>query len=195
MKKLILLIVVGLGFLSTTNAQKIKVESGDLSFLEDLADISVVFEYPMDMKYGKMTYETYMDKKAADREKKKEGSGEEWKEKFLGDQVRYNEKFIYALGKYTGDFFIAEDDPDYKYTMIVKTTFTEPGFQMGFRSKNSAIDLEITFIETNAPDKVLATVKLSKAPGAAHPDQGERVADAYFTAGQTFGKYLKKKCL
>ena len=195
MKKVILLIVVSFFAISTVSAQKIKVESGDLKFLKDVADLSIVFEYPEDMKFGKTTLKEYVDEKVAAKEKKEEGSGEEWKEKFFADRERYNEKFIYGMEKYAGDLYVAEDDPDFEYTMIVKTTFIEPGFNIGIRSKNSAIDLDITFVKTNAPDEVIAKVKLSKAPGAAHPDAGERLADAYFTAAQTFGKLLKKKCL
>lgn len=195
MKKIILLIVASLSIISVTNAQKIKVLSGDLSFLKDLAEINVVFEYPDDMKYGKMTLQEYVDKKVKEKEKKEEGSGEKWKSDFFADRERFNEKFIYSLGKYSRSLFVAEDNSDFKYTMIVKTTFMEPGFQFGFQSKKSAIDLEINFIETNAPDNVIASIKMSKAPGAAHPDLGERVADAYYTAAQYLGNYLKKKYL
>lgn len=195
MKKGILLIVVSLFVMSATYAQKIKVESGDLKFLKDVAEISVVFEYPEDMKYGKTTLEEYVNDKVAQKEKKEEGSGEEWKEKFYADRERYNDKFIFSFEKYTKDLYVAEDDPDFEYTMVVKTTFMEPGFNIGIRSKNSAIDLDIDFVKTNAPDVVIASVKISKAPGAAHPDAGERMADAYFTAAQKFGKFLEKKYL
>jgi len=194
MKKIVLLIVVSLGILSFAQAQKIKKLSGDFSFLKDVAEMNIVFEYPSDMKYGKMTLQEYVDKKVAEKEKKKEGSGEEWKEKFFSDQERFNEKFIYSIDKYSGDLYVAEDD-DFEYTMIVKTTFMEPGFQMGFHSKNSAIDLEISFVKTSNPDEIIGSMKVSKSPGAAHPDAGERVADAYYTAGKAFGKYLKKKFL
>ena len=195
MKKIILLIAVSLSILSTANAQKIKVESGNLKFLKDVAEISVVFEYPEDIKYGKTSLNEYVEDKVKDKEKKEEGSGEEWKEKFFADRQRYNDKFILSLEKYTGDLYVAEDDPDFEYTMIVKTTFMEPGFNIGIRRKNSAIDLVINFVKTNAPDVVIASVKIRKAPGAAHPDAGERMADAYYTAAQHFGKLLKKKYL
>lgn len=195
MKRVILLIVVSLFVLNAANAQKIKVESGDLKFLKDVAEISVVFEYPDDLKFGKTTLKEYIDENVNKKEKKEEGSGEEWKENFYADRQRYNDKFILALEKYTGDLYVAEDDPDFEYTMIVKTTFMEPGFNIGIRSKNSAIDLVINFVKTDAPDVVIASVKISKAPGAAHPDAGERMADAYYTAAQVFGKYLKKKYL
>jgi hypothetical protein len=195
MKKVILLVVVSLFVISAANAQKIKVESGNLKFLKDVAEISVVFEYPEDIKYGKTTLKDYVDDKVKEKEKKEEGSGEEWKEKFFSDRQRYNDKFILSLEKYAKGLYVAEDDTDFEYTMIVKTTFMEPGFNIGIRSKNSAIDLVIDFVKTNAPDVVISSVKISKAPGAAHPDAGERMADAYFTAAQSFGKLLKKKYL
>ena len=195
MKKIILLIAVSLSILSVTNAQKIKVTSGDMSFMKDLAELSIVFEFPEDMKYGKMTLAEYIEKEKAKREAKKEGDGDIWEEKFIGDQERFKSQFIYAMEKYAGDLYVVEDDPDYKYTMIVKTTFMEPGFNFGIRSKNSAIDLELNFVETEKMEDIIATISVKKAPGAAHPDKRERVADAYFTAAQSLGKYFKKKLL
>lgn len=195
MKKIILLIAVFLGIVTATQAQKIIVESGDLSFLKGVTEISVVFVYLDDMKYGKKTLQEYVDEKVNEKELKEEGSGEKWKSNFFADRERFNEKFIHTLGKYSKSLFVAEANSDFKYTMTVKTTFTEPGFQFGFQSKGSTIDLEISFIETNAPDNVIAKVKMNKASGAAHPDFGERVANAYSTAGGVLGKYLQKKYL
>ena len=60
---------------------------------------------------------------------------------------------------------------------------------MGIKNKKSAIDLELTFVKTEAPEEIIAVVLVTKAPGAAAPDQGLRVGDAYFTAAQVFGKY------
>lgn len=196
MKKLILLLTIMMGVLATSMAQKIKVESGDLSFLKEASEVSITFEYPENMKYGKMTQQEYIDKKVKEKEKKNEGSGEKWKEAFFADREQhYEPQFIDSFDKYTGDLYVVQDDDELKYTMHVKTTFMEPGFQFGFQSKDAAIDLEITFFETANPDHILAKVKISKAPGAAHPDQGMRVADAYFTAAQKFGKELNKKYL
>lgn len=194
MKKYLIVFVAFFGIMSVTQAQKIKVESGDMSFMEDLAEISVEFEYPDDMKYGKETQQAYIERNVKDKEADVEGSGDAWEANFIGDRARYNERFVFGLEKYS-KMFVAESDPDFKYTMIVTTTFTEPGFQFMVKSRNSAIDLKIDFVETDAPDKVIATIIVSKAPGASHPDKGERVADAYFTAAQTLGKYLKKKYL
>lgn len=196
MRKYILLLMVSLLFAGFTNAQKIKVESGDLSFMKDLAELNITFEYPEDMKLGKTTQDAYIEDKMKDAEKKEEGAGEAWKESYYADRTEhYEPMFMEGMDKYTGDLYVVQDDPSYEYTMIVKTTFMEPGFNLGFQSKKSAIDLLLTFVETENPENVVAVVKLTKAPGAATFDLGLRVGDAYFTAAQVFGKYIKKKHL
>lgn len=196
MKKHILLLLSAIIFVGFTQAQKIKVTSGDLTFLKDLAELNVTFEYPEDMKLGKTTQDAYIEKKMKDAEKKEEGAGEAWKDSYYADRTdHYEPMFMQGLDQYTGDLYVVQDDSDYEYTMIVKTTFTEPGFNVGIQSKKSAIDVELTFIETANPENVVAVMTILKAPGAATFDQGLRVGDAYFTAAQAFGKYVKKKYL
>lgn len=196
MKKYLLLLLSALIFAGYTNAQKIKVTSGDLAFLKELAELNVTFEYPEDMKLGKTTQDAYIKKKMKDAEKKETGAGEAWKESYYADRTEhYEPMFMQGLDQYTGDLYVIQDDPDYEYTMIVKTTFMEPGFNMGIQSKKSAIDVELTFIETANPENVVATITVLKAPGAATFDLGLRVGDAYFTAAQAFGRYVKKKYL
>lgn len=196
MKRIILVFIASFMMIGFTQAQKIKVVSGDMDFMKDLAELNVTFVYPEDMKFGKTTQDKYIEQKMADAEKKEEGAGEAWKESFFADrEEHYEPMFMEGMEKYAGDLFVAQDDPDYEYTMIVKTTFTEPGFFMGFQNKKSAIDLELTFVKTDAPEEAIAVVKITKAPGAAAPDTGLRVGDAYFTAAQQFGKLLKKKYL
>lgn len=177
-----------------TQAQKIKVQSGDLSFLKDLAELNVTFVYPEEMKLGKTTQADYIDDKVKAAEKKEAGTGQIWKEKYFADRTdHYEPMFMSGLDKYTGDLYVVQDDDSYDYTMIVKTTFMEPGFNMGIQSKKSAIDLELTFVKTDNYENVIAVVLVTKAPGAATFDQGLRVGDAYFTAAQSFGKFVKKK--
>lgn len=195
MKKIILLIAVSLSILTAVNAQKIKVTSGDMSFMKDLAELSIVFEFPDDMKYGKMTQAEYIVQEKEKREGKEEGSGDAWEEAFISDRDEFKSRFLSAMEQYAGDLYVVEDDPDYKYTMQVKSIFTEPGFNIGIRSKNSIIDLEISFIETASPENVIAIIKLTKATGTSSADKRMRVADAYAMAARSLGKYFKKKCL
>ncbi len=194
MKKIILLIVASMMLTSLVQAQKIKLTSGDLSFLKDLAELNVVFEYPDNLKIGKLSQEAFIDKKVKEREKKEPGTGESWKSQYYADRdEHYEPMFIELFEKYTGDLYIQQDDSDYEYTMIVKTTFVEPGFNVGIQSKKAALDLEISFIETAHPDAVLASISLKKSPGTPHYDAGMRVGEAYAKAGKELGKFLMKK--
>lgn len=194
MKKTLLLFAASFMMLSFTHAQKIKVTSGDLSFFKDLAEINVVFEYPDNIKIGKMSQQDYIDKKMAEKEKKEAGAGEAWKEAYLSDRTDHFEPmFLELFDDYTGDLYIQQDDDDYEYTMIVKTTFIEPGFNIGIQSKKAAVDLEISFIKTENPDEVLGTISIKKSPGTAHYDSGLRVGESYAKAGKELGRLLKKK--
>lgn len=194
MKKTLLLFVASFLMLSITNAQKLKVTSGDLSFFKDLAELNVVFEYPDDIKVGKMSQQAYIDKKMAEKEEKEPGSGEKWKEAYFADRSDHFEPmFIELFDKYTDDLYIQQDDSDYEYTMIVKTTFVEPGFNVGIHSKKAALDLEITFIKSANPEEVLGTIKVSKSPGTAHYDSGLRIGESYAKAGKELGKLIEKK--
>lgn len=194
MKKIILILVASLMLMSLSQAQKIKLTSGDLSFLKDLSELNVVFEYPDNLKIGKMSQEAYIDKKVKENEEKEAGSGENWKEQYYADRdEHYEPMFLELLDKYTDDLYIQQDDSDYEYTMIVKTTFVEPGFNIGIHSKKSALDLDITFIETANPDNILASISLKKSPGTPQYDAGMRVGEAYAKAGKELGKFLKKK--
>lgn len=194
MKKIILLFAASFMMLSITNAQKIKLTDGDLSFLKDIAELSIVFQYPEDIKVGNMSQQAYIDKKMAEKEEKEAGAGEKWKEAYFTDRVdHYEPMFKELFEKYTGDLYIQQDDPDYKYTMVVKTTFIEPGFNVGIHSKKAALDLVITFIETANPENILGTITLKKSPGTAHYDSGLRVGESYAKAGKELGRFLNKK--
>lgn len=196
MKKIILLFSALLMMQLVSNAQKIKVTDGDLSFLKNIAELNIVFEYPEDIKVGKMSQQEYIDKKVAEKEEKEAGSGEMWKEAYFSDRSEHFEPmFIELFDKYTDDLYVQQDDADYKYTMIIKTTFIEPGFNIGIHSKKAALDLQISFIETVNPNNILATISLRKSPGTAHYDTGLRIGESYAKAGKELGKLLRKKYL
>ncbi len=196
MKKGILLLMASLLFIGFTQAQKIKVESGDLAFLKGLAELNVQFVYPDDMVLGKLSQQEYMDKKMKEAEEKEPGTSEKWKENYYADRTHHFEpQFILLLGEYTGELYIDQDNSNYEYTMIVKTTFIEPGFNVGITSKAAAIDLDITFVKTASPEEILGKITISKAPGTPLFDFGLSVGEAYAKAGKELGKLLEKKYL
>ena len=63
---------------------------------------------------------------------------------------------------------------DAKYTMIVKTTRLEPGFNIGITRQNAEIDVEISFVETSNPSNVLCKITVKKSPGQIYGGYGFR---------------------
>ena len=81
------------------------------------------------------------------------------------------------------------------YTMIVETTFTEPGFNVGVMSKVASINLKITFVDKSG--KEMAKMTIDKVPGrdamGFDYDTGVRIEEAYAKAGKSVGKFIDKK--
>jgi len=81
--------------------------------------------------------------------------------------------------------------------MILKTTRTEPGFNIYISRKNAQIDVVATFIETGHPDRVLAVIDGKKFPGRTFGgydyDTGGRIEEAYAKCGKDLGKFVAEK--
>lgn len=88
-----------------------------------------------------------------------------------------------------------KDDKSAKYTLIFKTTRTEPGYNVVVSRKDASIDGEVSIVETANPSNVIATLTISNAPGRVFGgvdyDTGLRLQEAYAMAGKKLGKYIK----
>jgi len=193
MRKLFFVILIGLLGNMQLQAQRIKKLEGDPKPLSGETKINVVFTYE-NMSVGKFKSEAdYIEEKKGDYNKKEDGRGDKWEANWVGDRsARYEPQFTelfekhspFALGKY----------PEAKYTMIINTARTEPGFNIYIQRRNAEIDLEITIIETESK-KVVAKYSVKNAPGRTFGgydyDTGQRIEEAYAAAGKHFGKELK----
>ena len=186
---------------TTIQAQKIKVTDGDLSFLKGQSEVLVEYEYD-GMAVGKFeNSDDYVAKKVAEYNSAEAGKGDTWKENWLADrEARFQPMFEELLNKYTEKKADCNFDPTNikaKYTMIVKTTFTEPGFNIGIVRKDAMINLTITFIETANTENVLAVMTMTKIPGYGAMgndyDTGYRISEAYAKGGKSLAGYLLKK--
>jgi len=194
MKKLLFgLIVLFMGF--QLNAQKITLQSGSLAALKGVSSIDLKFVYPEDMHVGKMTQQAYMEKHMKEAEAKEAGGGEKWKAMYYADRdehfaPKFTELFNKGLTKYGMD--ARENNEEAKIQLIVKTTFMEPGFNIGIQSRPAYINLELTFVNKESGEEIAKFI-LKKAPGTAYYDFGVRVGEAYAKAAKSFAKYLYKK--
>jgi hypothetical protein len=190
MKKILTLALV---FISTQlMAQKVKLESGSLDALKSENTINIEFQYD-GMSVGKYdTEKEYLEAKKAEYNKKEAGKGDAWAENWKNDrESRYEPRFIKEFTEQSK----MSVDKSAKYTLIFKTTSTEPGYNVVVSRKNAEIDGEATIVETANRSKVIAKIIVSNAPGRIYGgydyDTGVRLQEAYATAGKKLGKYIK----
>ncbi len=199
MKKLFLsLLIMALGF--SLSAQKIKLVSGSLDFLQNAGSLKTAYDYS-DMAVGKFDNEAdYVQKKVDEYNEKEAGKGDEWKEKWINDrEERFEPSFEELLNKYLGkeDITVGRHKDDAPYILLLKTIYTEPGFNIYITRKNAEINTRVIFKEKDNPDNVLAVIEMDRCPGRSvgmsDYDTGSRIMEAYAKCGKELGKYLRKK--
>jgi len=182
-------------FPGNIQAQKVKVTEGSIDAIKGETSINLEFTYD-NMKVGKFDKEEdYVSKKKEEYNKKEEGRGDKWAKEWVADrQERFEPKFIELFTKYSNRTI----NKDAKYTIIFKTTFTEPGFYFGSSliRKYAQIDGEAWIVETANKSNVIAKIAVNDAPGRTFGgydfDTGIRITEAYAAAGKALGKYLEK---
>ncbi|UYQ91361.1 hypothetical protein MKQ68_14805 [Chitinophaga horti] len=177
-------------------AQKIKVVSGDVAAFKNIDTFNTVFTYN-NLKVGKEGDEkNYIDRKKADYNKKEAGKGDAWEKAWKEDrssryEPKFNELFSKTSEHAAGDFKTA------RYTLLVNTTFIEPGFNVGIHRERARVDTEITLVETANPTKELVKFTVDDTPGGDvfgfDYDSGVRISEAYALTGKALAKYISKK--
>jgi hypothetical protein len=195
MKKLFILSTFLLSFIFSGNlkAQKIKVIAGNIDAIK--SETSLIFEFTYDsMKVGKYDKEAdYVANKTEEYNKKEAGKGDTWAKAWVDDRkYRFEPKFKDLFTEYSEK----SESKKAKYTLILKTIFTEPGYNVGISRKNAQIDAIVLIVETANRNNVVAKLSLDNALGRTFGgydfDTGERIAEAYADAGKALGKYLKQ---
>jgi len=179
----------------SAGAQKIKLIEGDLSPLKGETSLGAKFTYD-NMSVGKYDKESdYIAKKTEEYNKKEPGRGETWAKSWVHDrESMYEPKFIDLFEK-ESEMTVSRKKPG-KYTLVFKTTATDPGYNIGIMRGNAYINAEVWIVET-ATEKVIAKISVEKSPGRTMGgydyDTGVRIAECYADAGKHVGKFIKKK--
>ncbi len=181
--------------IGAVQAQRINLAEGDLKVLANEKEINLEFDYS-NMRVGKMSEEEYVKKKQTDYNKKEAGKGDNWVKAWQDDrQTRFEPMFIQNFNTFSG--MTGGPLASAKYTIIVHTTFTEPGFNIVAYRKNAEINLEALVVETANKSKVLAKITIDKSPGGAwfdnDFDNGQRIMEAYKVAGMSLGGFVKSR--
>lgn len=192
MKKALLMLFVGLTTVSF--GQKIKLVEGDLSALKDQKGVKTIFSYD-DMSVGKFSKEAdYIEKKKSDYNAKEAGTGDKWEKAWHDDRKeRFEPQFRELFSKYSDMSTVADDAP---YTLIFKTTKTEPGWNIGVSRSPAYIDAEAWIVKSESPDKAIAKITVTKSPGrdvfGYDFETGARLQESYAKAGKELGAFIKK---
>lgn len=182
-------------------AMDVKIVSGDLSFLKGQKVLNV--EYTFDnLRVSKMSEAEFVQKKTSDYNAKSPGKGDRWAEAWTADRDRvYKGKFEELFNKMVRDrkmdLVLKPKATDAKYTLILKTTFMDVGYNVWISRKPAFLDADAVFVETADPTKVVATVAIKKSPGrnVMGDDYYEstRLGEAYAKAGKELGILVFKK--
>jgi uncharacterized lipoprotein YajG len=199
--KWILLMGVSMFLFSSlnVNAQKIKV-TGDFTQLKGQTSLNVEYVYD-NLKVGKKSEDEYTKGKVADYNKDEPGKGDTWLINWKNDRINhYQPKFEELMNKYLNEKGIKVGaDPNAKYTVSVRTLMIEPGYNVGVMRMSASIDVDISFVETTDKSADIATVNMTKVPGADvwgyDFDVAQRISEAYAKCGKELAKVMLKKGL
>ena len=202
MKKLIYVAAMAISMLAAdaAQAQRVDLRSGDVAVLAGQKTVNVEYDYS-DFGVGKFaTEQEYLDKKSAEYNAKEAGKGDSWKKAWVDDRKnRYEPKFeeLFNKGMEDKGLTAVSARPDAQYTLIVKTKFVEPGFNVGVMRKNAYVDFEIDLVESANKSNKVAEIALRNVPGGQFGgfdfDTGTRIAESYAKAGKSLAAFLDKK--
>jgi len=201
--KIIISIAVVCFLITGVYAQKIKVEKGDLSSFKGITELNMEYDFS-NMAVGKFKTEAeYIEKKKAEYNEDEPGKGDTWEVEWNADKENtYQPKFeqlfnLVMLSKEVGmeaGFFPSAD-----YTLVLKTTFLEPGFNIGISRKDASINVEISLVKTDDPSNVITLIGMEKVPGRGAMggdfDTEYRIGEAYAKTGKELSTYIWKKAL
>jgi hypothetical protein len=194
MSALVILLMATVSF-----GQKIIVSEGNWSVLKGQKEVNIEYDYSA-MEVGDYSSEAdYKNKKIKEYNQKEKGKGDKWSESWERDKtVRYPEKFeeLINKGMVANGVNFAQKSTSAKYTLIVKTKFIEPGYNIGISSKPAAVSFEYIIVETADKSKMVVRSSQKFVPGANAMgmdfDTGGRIAESYAKGGKMLAAEMKK---
>ena len=198
MKNLKYIVITLLLFVSLqVFSQDIIRQSGDLNFLKGETKIRVEYDYS-NMAVGEYSKEEdYIKMKMAEADKGAPGNGAKWLAAWKGDRTKdFEPGFEAMINKKLKPLSFGNAYTNTNFTLIVTTTFLEPGFYItGMIQKKAEISVVYTFVDSKDHNKVLAkfsSTHLKSINTTYAYDLAYRVKGAYEKAAMMLAKQIKK---
>lgn len=197
--KLTVIIVAIICISNFSFAQKIIINKGSISDVKAEKNFNIEYDYST-FGVGKFDTEAeYIASKKAEYEEKEAGRGEKFEKSWHDAKTqRFEPKFEELVNKYTIDKAGIQigEFPESKYTLIVRPTFIEPGFNVGVMKRPAFVNFEYLFVETSNHDNVIVKMTQKKVPGSQAMgydyDSGSRIAESFAKGGKELGKMMIK---
>ena len=201
MKNVKLFIAAGIIlFALGAKAQKMTEGDRDLSFLRGQTKFNIEYDYS-NMTVGKKTEADYKAEKIEAFNKKEPGKGHLWEQKWIENRANVYEPMFerlinVQLNKCGAS--AAYGLKDAKYTILVHTVLTEPGFNTVVMVVNPHCDFFVSYIET-ATGKVVAKGYLNNVQGINMADSGwdfdpaPKIKECYAKLGKVVGISMMKE--
>lgn len=182
-----------------TRGQKFQTDQGSLNNIKGVEQYNILFEYPADLKIPHYdSEEDYINSQVSKREKRKIGSGEEFKKKwFENREKRYEPAFIENFNGFRlkkRSVTVEKNNTTAKYTLVIKIVFIYPGYDITAWEEDAKLGARLEVYETGAPDKILYATKTVIVHGTlADVGEFERVLTAYTELGRWTSKFFCRK--
>jgi hypothetical protein len=179
------------------SAQRFKVISGKLKDLKGISEYNVIFDYSNQEVNGFDSEEAFLKEKMEKRTDKPESADRFKKDWFEDRENKYEPKFIESFNKRfkIGEIKVTKN-PEAKYTLIVKTTWIYPGYNVGIGAEPAKVSAIITVVETQNIGNSLLSVEFDKVIGIEQGqfefNQGFRIAGAYEKLAKNLAMQLKR---
>lgn len=183
-------------------AEDIKLNFGDLAFLKGETAINVEYVYS-GLTVGKKTEDAYIQEKVTAYNTKEPGRGDQWLRSWKSARTaRFEPKFEELFNKQLSGrkaSLAVGKNPGAKYTLVLKTTSLEPGFNVGIMRRPALVSTVAEFVETKNRSRKLAEIAILEAPGRDAGgydfDVGYRLQEGYAKTGKELGAFVYKKGL
>jgi hypothetical protein len=179
---------------------KVKLVSGDLSQIKGKKlKLQLTFDGMLVSKYKmmfgkKISEDEFIKNKSADLNEKEAGKGDEWASKWKSDKEnRYVPSFITKFNELSNEFGTTISSTEGDITVIVHTSYTEPGYFIGIDKAPAIIATDITFKDANGTTLAVVTIEncAGQAFGFGDTDTGARMGEAY----EKLAKELAQLCI
>lgn len=198
MKKLVLSVLFVSSMMS---AQRMDVVKGNFDFLNDQKEINVQFDYSeLTLMKENKSEATYVEERTRDLNEKHKNVGDIWAKKWeASKELSWNPKFLelvnVVLSKKDVDVSFQEGLTAAPYTLIVKSVWIYPGWDVMMMKQPAKVTTLLTFVETGNPTNVLAEITSKDAPGdqwGNNFSNETRIGEGYAKTGKSLAQRLLK---